>query len=145
MVSHWLAPSLADHHPHTSIFVDIVAVLTSIAAFAVGIRFAYKKFHQQQADEPVYHGFASFAYQKFYVDELYHYLLVIPYQFFGKVIWKNIEPWVTDGPVKLAVWLYDAAGKAFKAVQVGYVRVYAIYMVIGLSVMSLLISRTLNL
>ncbi|WP_163338084.1 NADH-quinone oxidoreductase subunit L [Desulfopila sp. IMCC35008] len=143
-VSHWLAPSLADVH-HSGLFLEIVAILTSIAAFGIGIWFAYNKFYKKQADEPVYSGLSSFAYNKFFVDEIYHYLIVVPYQFLGEKIWKNIEPWVTDGPVKLAVWLYDVLAKAFRIVQVGYVRVYAIYMVIGLSVMSFLISRSLNL
>lgn len=144
-VSHWLAPSLSDHHPHVGIMVELFAVLTGVGAFALGIYFAYKKFHLQQAEEPDYSGFASFAYHKFYVDEIYHYCLVVPYRFLGEKIWKNIEPWVTDGPVKAAVWLYGAAASLFKVVQVGFVRVYAIYMVIGLSLMSLLISRSLNL
>jgi len=55
-----------------------------------------------------------------------------------------IEPFVTDGPVRVAAWLYRMAGLAFKVIQVGYVRVYAIYMVIGLSVMSLVLSQSLN-
>jgi NADH-quinone oxidoreductase subunit L len=144
-VSHWLAPSLAEHHPHVSIWVEIIAVLTSIMAFAGGIYIAWKRFGVVEAEEPFYTGLANFAYNKFFVDELYHYLIVVPYKFFGQTIWKSIEPYVTDGPVKIAVWLYGALANAFKVVQVGYVRVYAIYMVIGLSVLSIMISRSLNL
>ena len=40
--------------------------------------------------------------------------------------------------------LYMLLGSAFKALQVGYVRIYALYMIIGLSVMSLFLSQTLN-
>jgi NADH-quinone oxidoreductase subunit L len=69
----------------------------------------------------------------------------VPYKLIGSAISKTIEPFVTDGPVKVAVWLYGALASAFKVVQVGYVRVYAIYMVIGLSVLSIVISRSLNL
>ena len=144
-VSHWLAPSLAEHHPHVSTWVEVIAVASSIVAFALGIYIAWKKFGVETAEEPFYRGFKDFAYNKFFVDELYHSLLVAPYKQFGRTIWKGIEPFVTDGPVKFAVWLYGALANAFKVVQVGYVRVYAIYMVIGLSVLSVVISHSLNL
>jgi len=144
-VSHWLAPSLTEHHPHVSVWLEVLAVATSIAAFGCGIFFAWKKFYVATAEEPFFTGLANFAYNKFMVDELYHYLLVVPYKLLGSAISKSIEPFVTDGPVKVVVWLYGALANAFKIVQVGYVRVYAIYMVIGLSVLSIFISRSLNL
>jgi len=143
-VSHWLAPSLVEHHPHTSVFVELFAILASIAAFAVGIRRAYRKFGEG-AEEPVFEGFAQFAYRKFFVDELYHVFIVLPYRFAGTVISKAVEPYVTDGPAKAVPWLYRVLSRAFKFVQVGYVRIYAIYMVIGLSLMSLVLAQSLNL
>ncbi len=142
-VSQWLAPSLADHHPHVGISVELLAVAASVIAFAIGITVAYRKFGQG-ADEPEYSGFTEFCYNKFYIDELYHAVLVRPYKAVGSVIWKFFEPNVTDIHVKIATWLYQKAGTAFKVFQVGYVRVYAIYMVIGLSIMSLLLSQSLN-
>ena len=78
------------------------------------------------------------------MDELYNTVLVKPYKAIGSFIWKSFEPNVTDIHVKLSSWLYQKAGTAFKVFQVGYVRVYAIYMVIGLSVISLLLSQSLN-
>jgi NADH-quinone oxidoreductase subunit L len=142
-VSHWLAPSLADHHPHVGISVELLAIATSIIAFSIGITIAYRKFGMG-AEEPEYTGFAKYAYHKFYIDELYNTVLVKPYKAIGSLITKSLEPNVTDIHVKLSTWLYQKAGAAFKVFQVGYVRVYAIYMVIGLSIMSLLLSQSLN-
>ena len=142
-VSHWLAPSLVEHHPHGGLGLEILAVGASVLAFAIGIYFAYKKFYVD-AEEPEYRGFAKFGYHKFYVDELYHALIVAPYRFLAGAISRVIEPNVTDAPVQAAAWLYRMCGLAFKVVQVGYVRIYAVYMVIGLSVLSLLLSRSLN-
>lgn len=143
MVSHWLAPSLSEHHPHSSVFVEIVAIGASVVAFAVGLKIAYSKFGQG-ASEPTFSGFTNFAYHKFYVDELYDAVIVQPYKAIGTAVWKTIEPNVTDAPVKSVSTLYMLLGSAFKVLQVGYVRIYAIYMVIGLSVMSLFLSQTLN-
>jgi len=143
MVSHWLAPSLTEHHPHSSLFVEIIAIGASVVAFVIGIKIAYAKF-AQGATEPSYKGFADFAYHKFYVDELYNTIIVQPYKAIGTSIWKMIEPNVTDAPVQGVSRLYMLLGTAFKVFQVGYVRVYAIYMVVGLSLMSLFLSQSLN-
>ncbi|MBU0945790.1 MAG: NADH-quinone oxidoreductase subunit L [Proteobacteria bacterium] len=142
-ISHWLAPSLVEHHPHVSIWIEILAIVTSVAAFAIGITIAYKKF-AHGAEEPVYTGLGKFGYNKFYVDEIYNAVFVQPYKAVGAVISKFLEPNVTDIHVKLSSWLYQKAGKAFKVFQVGYIRVYAIYMVIGLSLMSLFLSHSIN-
>ena len=143
MVSHWLAPSLTEQHPHTSVFVEMIAIVASVVAFAIGIKIAYSKFGQG-ASEPEFSGFAHFAYQKFYVDELYDRIFVRPYKAAGAAIWNLIEPNVTDSPVKGLSKLYMFVGTAFKVFQVGYVRVYAIYMVVGLSIMTLFLSQSLN-
>jgi NADH-quinone oxidoreductase subunit L len=142
-VSHWLAPSLTEHHPHAGSFVLVFAMATSIVAFLVGIKIAYAKFGKGAA-EPVFTGFEKFAYNKFYVDELYNAVIVQPYKAIGSSIWKTIEPNVTDGPVKAVSRLYMMIGTAFKVFQVGYVRIYAIYMIVGLSLMSLFLSQSLN-
>lgn len=142
-VSHWLAPSLVEQHPHVSVWLELLAIAASVAAFAVGITIAYKKFGQGSV-EPEFSGFAKFGYHKFYVDEIYNAIFVQPYKGFGSLISRFLEPNVTDIHIKIATWLYQRAGAAFKVFQVGYVRVYAIYMVIGLSLMSLFLSQSIN-
>jgi len=142
-VSTWLEPSLVEHHGHLSIGVELLAIATSVAVVLAGIYIAYKKFGQG-AEEPEFTGFAKFGYHKFYVDEIYNAVFVQPYKGFGSVISRFLEPKVTDGHVRLSSWIYRKAGNAFKALQVGYVRVYAIYMVIGLSLMSLFLSQSIN-
>jgi NADH-quinone oxidoreductase subunit L len=143
LVSHWLAPSVLDHHPHAEASTEWMAMGASVLAFVIGISIAFMKF-AKGAEVPVFSGFAKFAYHKFYIDELYNALFVQPYKTIGAIIWEHFDPEVTDGPRRATVWIYGMAGSAFKVIQTGYVRVYAIYMVIGISLISLIISQTLN-
>jgi NADH-quinone oxidoreductase subunit L len=78
------------------------------------------------------------------IRDSYDFLIVQPYKTIGAIIWEHFDPTITDGPRKGTAIAYQIAGSAFKVLQTGYVRVYAIYMVIGLSLISLLISQTLN-
>ena len=71
-VSHWLAPSVLDHHPHAEASTEWMAMGASVLAFLIGISIAFMKF-AKGAEVPVFSGFAKFAYHKFYVDELYDY------------------------------------------------------------------------
>ncbi len=142
-ITHWLSPSLVEHHGEAHHGLELLAIGTSIIAFVIGVFIAFKKFGQG-AEEPEFTGFARFAYNLFYVDQVYHALLVRPYQAFGASIKKTLEPHVVDGHVKISTLLYQLLGGAFKVFQVGYVRIYAIYMVIGLSLMSFFLSQTLN-
>lgn len=143
VVSHWLEPSLMEHHPHASAWLEFFGILASVAAVICGIYIAYKKF-AAGAEEPEFTGFAKFGYHKFYVDEIYNAVFVQPYKAIGSLISRIFEPNVTDIHVKLSTWLYNKLGQSFKALQVGYVRVYAIYMVIGLSLMSFFLSQSIN-
>ncbi len=143
LVSHWLAPSLTEHHPEVGHGTEMLAIGASVVAFCIGIAIAYRKF-ARGAEEPVFSGFASFASHTFRINELYDLLLVRPYKAFGTAISNFLEPQVTDGPVQLTAWFYRMTGMVFKLLQVGYVRIYAIYMVIGLSLMSLLLSQSLK-
>ncbi len=84
-VSHWLAPSLAEHHPTGSHSTELIAIGASVVAFAIGITIAWRKFGSK-AEAPVFTGFANFAYHTFRINELYDLLLVRPYKAFGSAI-----------------------------------------------------------
>ncbi len=143
VVSHWLEPSVVEVHPHASHLLEIFATLASVVVVVVGIFIAYRKF-AGRVEEKEFHGFARWGYNKFYVDELYNAVFVQPYIASGRRISSFFEPKVTDLPAKAAAWLYSLGGMLFKVVQAGYVRVYAIYMVIGLSLMSIFLSQSFS-
>ena len=67
-----------------------------------------------------------------------------PYKAIGAEISEGVEPNMTDALVTGIARLYMRVGTLVKVLQSGYVRVYAIYMVLGLGIMSFILSQSLN-
>jgi len=77
-----------------------------------------------------------FLKNKWYFDELYHYVFVIPAMWLGKQLWKKGDGDVIDGSINgvsmgLVPFITRLAGRA----QSGYIFTYAFAMVIGIAVL----------
>ena len=78
---------------------------------------------------PVY----TFVYRKWMVDELYHYVFVVPALWLGKVFWKILDIGIIDrfGPDG-AAWVVARGATYAQKVQSGYLYSYALVMLLGL-------------
>ena len=78
---------------------------------------------------PVY----RFFYNKWYFDELYHYLFVIPAFWLGRQFWKLGDIGTIDrfGPNGVA-WVVEKGSVGAKRFQTGYLYSYALVMLLGL-------------
>ncbi|WP_394271083.1 NADH-quinone oxidoreductase subunit L [Qipengyuania sp.] len=78
---------------------------------------------------PVY----RFFFNKWYFDELYHYLFVVPATWLGKVFWKFGDVGTIDrfGPNGIA-WAVQKGALGARRFQTGYLYSYALVMLIGL-------------
>ncbi|MEO9573909.1 MAG: NADH-quinone oxidoreductase subunit L [Tateyamaria sp.] len=77
-----------------------------------------------------------FLKNKWYFDELYHYIFVVPAMWIGKQLWKKGDGNVIDGSINgvsmgLVPFITRLAGRA----QSGYIFTYAFAMVIGIAVL----------
>src|SRR5690606_36424420 len=79
---------------------------------------------------PVY----SFLYNKWYFDELYHFLFVRPAFWLGRLFWKRGDEGIVDrfGP-NGAAWLVEKGAIVARRVQSGYLTSYALIMLLGLT------------
>jgi len=68
---------------------------------------------------------------KFYVDELYDYVFVKPLRVISRVFAWVVDLMVIDGIVRGIAKLIDRAGGALRGLQVGYIRSYAAWVVLG--------------
>ncbi|EDL50377.1 NADH-quinone oxidoreductase subunit L [Erythrobacter sp. SD-21] len=78
---------------------------------------------------PVY----RFFYNKWYFDELYHYLFVVPAFWLGRQFWKLGDIGTIDrfGPNGVA-WVIEKGSVGAKKFQTGYLYSYALVMLLGL-------------
>ena len=78
---------------------------------------------------PVY----RFFYNKWYFDELYHYLFVVPAFWLGRKFWKLGDMGTIDrfGPNGVA-WVIEKGSVGAKRFQSGYLYTYALVMLLGL-------------
>ncbi len=78
---------------------------------------------------PVY----RFLYNKWYFDELYHYLFVVPAFWLGRQFWKRGDIGVIDrfGPNGVA-WVVAQGAVGARRFQTGYLYSYALVMLLGL-------------
>jgi len=78
---------------------------------------------------PVY----RFLYNKWYFDELYHFLFVRPAFWLGRLFWKRGDVGIIDrfGPDG-AAWVVQQGSVFARRVQSGYLNTYALVMLLGL-------------
>jgi NADH-quinone oxidoreductase subunit L len=86
------------------------------------------------ADRLVVRPLYWLSYHKFFLDEIYDWLVVMPLRGLAALS-ALFDRWVIDGLVELVGWLPRAAGGLFRSLQSGMVQFYALAMVLGLLVL----------
>ena len=78
---------------------------------------------------PVY----RFLYNKWYFDEIYHFVFVRPAFWLGRLLWKRGDEGIIDrfGPDG-AAWVVQQGAVVARRVQSGYLTGYALIMLLGL-------------
>jgi NADH-quinone oxidoreductase subunit L len=108
----------------------IVVISGAVAAFL------YLKFFPAQAGAPA-PAFARVirrtAYNKFYVDELYEFLLIRPVKFLSFVLFRVVDSLIIDTVlVRGTAWVTARVGSALRYVQTGDAQAYAAVMALAL-------------
>tara|TARA_Y100001970_G_scaffold281642_1_gene392874 strand:- start:5256 stop:7175 length:1920 start_codon:yes stop_codon:yes gene_type:complete len=128
----FLEPLSNEHPPNWFIFLTPALVIFSIP-------FAYLIFvkNKKITEELVYMNkpFYLFLKNKWYFDELYDYLFVMPIKKIGLFFWKKVDGSVIDrfGPDGISKLIKSFSIKAVKF-QSGYIYQYAFVMLIGFSI-----------
>jgi NADH-quinone oxidoreductase subunit L len=128
---------------HHSAFVSLGSLTLTEVLFAalsvvmalLGLWWAYQLFVKYfGATENLKRRFAlfyRFSLNKWYVDELYHVAVVIPGTAFSYVCWRIFDNRFVDGLVNGVAWVLGALGHLARPLQTGFVRNYALYVLLG--------------
>jgi len=126
-----------EHLVHAMHEVPLWVKLTATIAMLAGLLTAWQGYIRDTsipgkvAEQlgPIY----RFLYNKWYFDELYHFLFVRPAFWLGRLFWLKGDVGIIDrfGPDG-AAWVVDKGAAVAKRVQSGYLTSYALIMLLGL-------------
>ncbi|MHB1482595.1 MAG: NADH-quinone oxidoreductase subunit L, partial [Bellilinea sp.] len=138
--THWLETWL-EHSLHVSVaghFVLTIALISTGVAlaglFLAWLVYGRKPLFQNGQPDPLLrplNGLFRALENKWWVDELYHALIVKPYQSLAAFAADSIDQGVIDGIVNGFGSVVNRGAKAWRRLQNGYIRSYALTIVVG--------------
>ncbi|MGP6158127.1 MAG: NADH-quinone oxidoreductase subunit L [Vulcanimicrobiaceae bacterium] len=119
-------------------FPEIVTTTGVLILVAVGLVVAYLRYGSPRAQGAAVErlraesrAMPQILVRGFYVDDLIGFAIVKPVLWLGDVLARFVDPHVIDGAVRDVVWVAGALGYVMRALQNGFVRTYALTIVIG--------------
>jgi NADH-quinone oxidoreductase subunit L len=141
LLSPVFAPALhvAGEAPHFAFWPDVMVMLISLALALIGWWLAYR-FYIQEPQLPAqwaqrWRAYYTLLVNKYYVDEVYSQGVVRPIYNAAVTLWNVFDVGVIDRIVNGVANFVRASGEFLSRVQTGYVRTYALWMVIGVLVL----------
>ncbi len=129
-----------NHVIHDAHYVPAWVKVSPFVAMLLGLGLAFQ-FYIRRPDlpgrlaaqqRPLY----LFLLNKWYFDEIYHWLIVRPSMWAARFLWKKGDGAVIDGSINgLAMGLIPRLTRAAARVQSGYIFTYAFAMVIGIAIL----------
>jgi len=135
-LAHWLSPAVAQHELGLDHTTEYTLMGISVLAAAIATIYAYSKYvkgsHVPVADEAPRSALAKLSYNKFYLDEIYDFLITKPLDGLSKFFYKIIDSKFIDGIVNGLGWSTNEASKGIRLLQSGNVGFYIFMMVFGI-------------
>jgi len=144
--SNWFGSFIAlpDTVHHLSHSGEYMLGSLNVLMAVIGMGVAYKMFAVSVREPRADTFWKNIVMNKFYVDEIYDFFIVRTLRMLSVVSDRYIDRKGVDGAIGLAVLGYKMAGVVFSRLQNGKVRFYALYILVGVAVVSLLMLDTLE-
>ena len=82
-------------------------------------------------------GLYNLLVNKYYVDEFYDSLFVVPLKNVASILWKGVDVLLVDGLVNGLGQTFRQGSGVFRRLQTGYAKTYLLSMVIGIVAITL--------
>lgn len=124
---------------HEAAGLEWLLILASVAAAVFGLTVAYwwyiKNTEIPKQLVAKFNGIYKLLLNKYYVDEIYDYLVVKPLYVLSLIFWKIFDVRVVDGLVNGVAGVLGGFSERFRVVHTGYVRNYALVFLLGAAAM----------
>ncbi|MEA3419216.1 MAG: NADH-quinone oxidoreductase subunit L [Campylobacterota bacterium] len=136
--SNWIDSFLAlpDADLHLSHRSEYLLGALNVAMGLIGMGLAYRLFATEAVPPEGKSLWQRLVMHKFYIDELYETVIVKPLLWISTLLDQAIDPRIFDGVINSSIYGYRYAGMLFARLQNGKVRYYALYILVGVAVMS---------
>ncbi|WP_411822188.1 NADH-quinone oxidoreductase subunit L [Leptospira sp. 'Mane'] len=112
--------------------VEMGLVIFSVCIAVIGIFLSYLLFQWKKSEILEEHtGFRKILFHKYYIDEIYEFIIVKPFLFFSNAIGYFFDRVIIDRFFVTFGFNLAWIGGALRRVQTGFVGDYAVYIVIG--------------
>ncbi|MBA4495971.1 NADH-quinone oxidoreductase subunit L [Paenactinomyces guangxiensis] len=132
-LEHWLTQGLSIHQAsleQTPLWIPFLAIAVAL----LGIGLAYVMYGQKRISPASVTRAVPWLYQlvyrKYYIDEVYHVLFVLPLKGFGWFL-NGIDRFIVGGLVYLSAWVSSVIGQLGSRLQNGQAQTYALVSLIG--------------
>jgi len=131
-LANFLAPVFSGVHANEpsftrQLFSTGVSVFAALVGIAVAWRLYRRGFEYKENDNPNY----KLVFHKYYVDEILTAILIQPLLGFGRAAARLIEGDALDGGSQGVAWLFRGTSAALRRIQSGYMRNYALVILLG--------------
>jgi NADH-quinone oxidoreductase subunit L len=135
-----LTPEVVEGHPHDWLGAGIVGpinvlVVISVVVATLGILYGVLVYRRglpkREGDEATWHPFRRAASSQFGYDSFLSETAVQGGDDFAKGVWRFFDVGVIDGAVNGLAKIAGAFGVIFRRTQTGYIRLYALVMLVG--------------
>ncbi|HUF41972.1 MAG TPA: NADH-quinone oxidoreductase subunit L [Verrucomicrobiae bacterium] len=132
----WLQPVFGpgDVH-HGPVTTEIIVTLMTLATVAFGILLAYQKYGRPGVMIDAGTDSGGLLYRlslnKFYIDEVYDFVIVRPFTAGSRFLARCVDPWVIDGAVNGVAAAARGLSSVWRGLQTGNVQHYVAGFLIG--------------
>jgi NADH-quinone oxidoreductase subunit L len=128
--------SLSEKHPHQSLSTEYLLMGISVMFALLMVALAWRKYISKQfvpvSEEGERFGFFKFIYNKFYIDEIYQYLVIKPILWLSDKFHSVLEMRIIDPAIEAVGKGTIIAGRKLRLLQTGNVGFYLFAMVFGI-------------
>jgi len=128
--------ALPDSSLHLSHTAEYLLGGLNVLMGLLGMGLAYRLFAKTAVEPRINTFWKALPVNKFYIDELYAFIIVKPLLLLSRFSDRVIDRGVFDAAILVSVWGYRRAGHYFARLQNGKVRYYSLYILAGVAVMS---------